>query len=190
MARCVDCCNLNLDCKKNDYTNEYLCDICTGYKAPDNQDCPLSDGFTEAYYRSDAEKERALRGISDGCFVVTATCDLLGMQPLLNPILKAFKDFKRNYLMKEPKFYRELLLYEDLGPAIAHKLLRQKDRSAKDLYKFFVDIKKDIDADKKELAYLKYKSVIMTLAEGFGFKIVKKENLEEKEKVKTIGNLQ
>lgn len=189
MARCVDCCNLDLCRKYNDYTNEYWCDksYVEGWKSPNQYAC---DSFTEDYYRSDAEKECALRGISDGCFVVTATCDLLGMQPSLNPILKAFKDFKRNYLMKSPKFYRELLLYEDLGPAIAHKLLRQKDRSAKDLYKFFVDIKKDIDADKKELAYLKYKSVIMTLAEGFGFKIVKKENLEEKEKVKTIGNLQ
>ena len=94
--------------------------------------------------------------------------------------------------MKRPEFYRELLLYEDLGPAIAHKLRKQKDRSAKDLYKFFSDIKNDIDAGKKELAYKKYKSIIVTLAEGFGFKIVRREELEKSEEqgpVKSLGTI-
>ena len=191
MNRCVDCCNLNICSKRESYINEYWCDknYMEGWKKPTQKAC---DEFTEAYNRTAEEKNNAINGISDGCFVVTMACDLLGRQPLLDPVLKTFKDFKCNYLMKRPEFYRELLLYEDLGPAIAHKLRKQKDRSAKDLYKFFSDIKNDIDAGKKELAYKKYKSIIVTLAEGFGFKIVRREELEKSEEqgpVKSLGTI-
>ncbi len=191
MAKCGECAFLELDHQYEACSNKFWCSngYVNDWKSASGKAC---DSFCPAYSRTSGEIENAMRGISDGCFVVTMTCDLLGRQPLLDPVLKTFKDFKCNYLMKRPEFYRELLLYEDLGPAIAHKLQRQKDRSAKDLYKFFSDIKNDIDAGKKELAYKKYKSIIVTLAEGFGFKIVKREELEKLEEqgpVKTIGTL-
>ena len=178
MARCVDCCNLNLDCKKNDYTNEYLCDICTGYKAPDNQDCPLSDGFTEAYNRSDEEKRRAL-GISDGCFIATMACNLLGKSPENDKYLQIFKDFKRNYLMKNEKFYDYLYLYEDLGPAIAHKIMAQRERAsriAKSLYYiFFPEIIKEIKEGHNSEAFKKYVDIVKVLTKACNFTIERRQ---------------
>ena len=193
MRTCVECAHLNLCSKYNEYTNKYDCtaSYSRGWRYPTDSAC---DDFCEAYYRTSEEKNRALKGISDGCFIVTAACDLLGISPEHDSILKTFKDFKRNYLMQRPELYRELVLYESLGPAIAHQMIRQKDRAtamAKNLHDvYFPEIINNInegmltrDIQQRErklsLAYGKYRTLVMVLAQACGFEIVRREDLEE-----------
>ena len=195
MARCVDCCNLDLCDKKESYINEYWCDkdYVEGWKNPNQTAC---DSFTEAYGRTDAEKERAIKGISDGCFIVTMVCNLLGKEPEHDSYLKTFKNFKRNYLMKQIELYDFLYLYESLGPAIAHKMKKQGEnasRMAKNLYYiYFPEIIKDINEEHNIEAFRKYVDLVKVLAKACNFTIERRNEqetskTEENKKAYTIG---
>ena len=171
MNRCVDCCNLDLCSKYNGYTNEYWCDksYVEGWKKPTQRAC---DSFTEAYGRSSSEKDNAIRGISDGCFIVTMVYSMLGMDENRKKNLEEFKKYKRDYLMPQKKLYNYLLLYETLGVAIADRIRRQENRQqiAKNLDSiYFPEILKDIRAGKNAKAFKKYVNVVTVLAQGCNF---------------------
>ena len=191
MSKCVECTFLELDHKYNSYTNEYWCD--NGYvKEWKKPDCRSCDSFCEAYDRSASEIDNAIRGISDGCFRVTMTCELLGKSPTHDIYLQKFKEYKRNYLMKQEKLRKYLVLYEELGPAIAHKM-KSYDHGARAsiiarnlYYIYFPEIIKEIDEGNNTEAFRKYVDLVATLTKACEFKIEHKK--EEQGPIKTLGS--
>lgn len=189
---CAECASFVPNSRKNCWSKDCWCDKLNKWVAPESTKCYEEyNYFCEAYNRSSREIDNAIRGISDGCFIVTMTCELLGKEPEQDVCLQKFKNYKRNYLMKQEKLYDYLMLYEDLGPAIAHKIKSYGHGArasiiAKNLYYiYFAEIIKEIDEGNNLKAFKKYVDVVRTLSIACGF-TVEKEN-KEKSPVKTIG---
>ncbi len=192
MNRCVDCCNLNICSKRESYINEYWCDknYMEGWKKPTQKAC---DEFTEAYNRTTEEKNNAIKGISDGCFIVTMACELLGRSPAHDIYLQKFKEFKMNYLMKQKELRKYLVLYEKLGPSIAHRMKNYDHGArasiiARNLYNLFLpEVLEEIEKGNHEEAFKKYFDLVSVLAKGSGFKIEHKE--KEQGPIKSLGTI-
>lgn len=193
MSRCVDCCHLDLCNKYNEYTNKYWCSerYMEDWRSPSQEAC---DSFTEAYSRTAEEKRRVLKDeISDGCFIVTMACELLGRSPAHDVCLQKFKEYKKNYLMKQKELKKYLSAYEELGPSIAHRMKNYDHGArasiiARNLYNLFLpEVLEEIEKGNHEEAFEKYFDLVSVLAKGCGFKIEYEK--EEKGPVKTIGTI-
>lgn len=66
---------------------------------------------------------------SSGCYITTATCDILGLEDK-NVYLQTFRKFRKDYLQKNPKGLPILNEYDTVGPIIAHKLMNDENRKA------------------------------------------------------------
>ena len=66
---------------------------------------------------------------SGGCYLTTATCDILGLEDK-NLYLQIFRKFRKDYLQKNPKGLPILNEYDTVGPIIAHKLMNDDNKKA------------------------------------------------------------
>ena len=128
---CAECASFLPDHRKNCWSKDCWCDKLDKWVDPESTECYREyNYFCEAYNRSSREIDNAIRGISDGCFIVTMACNLLGREPKSDKCLQTFTKFKRD-LIKEGKCTDFLILYESLGPAIAHRIRTQGESSTK-----------------------------------------------------------
>lgn len=84
------------------------------------------DKYCTSYSYSDCPNYKYEKS-SSGCYLTTATCDILGLEDK-NLYLQTFRKFRKDYLQKNPKGLPILNEYDTVGPIIAHKLKNDKNR--------------------------------------------------------------
>lgn len=76
---------------------------------------------------------------SSGCYLTTATCDILGLEDK-NIYLQIFRKFRKDYLHHRPECLPILEEYDFVGPVIAQRLMNDenKEQIAQDLLKDYI----------------------------------------------------
>lgn len=64
---------------------------------------------------------------SSGCYITTATCDILGLEDK-NLYLQVLRKFRKDYLQKTPSALGILEEYDFVGPVIAERLMNDQNR--------------------------------------------------------------
>lgn len=122
MATCSECTYLNLN-KERDKDGQFWCEEklewfyadsaeCKSYCKADNR----SSSVAESHRKYSKEKQS-----SGGCFITTMLCEILGLKDD-NIYLQILREFRNNYLQKNPNTINILKEYDFVGPLIAQKL--------------------------------------------------------------------
>ncbi len=131
MARtCSECTYMDF-CKENNHDGKFWCEKRLEYYPANNAEC---NRFCKAYSRDDStarsyKEYSESKQSSGGCYLTTATCDILGLEDK-NLYLQTFRKFRQDYLQKNPKGLPILNEYDTVGPIIAHKLMNDENRKA------------------------------------------------------------
>ena len=128
MRTCSECTFMNF-CKEENNNGKFWCEKRLEYMYADSAECWR---FCKAYSRDESEAKSyydysVSKQSSGGCYLTTATCDILGLEDK-NLYLQTFRRFRKDYLQKNPKGLPILNEYDTVGPIIAHKLKNDKNR--------------------------------------------------------------
>lgn len=109
-----------------------------------------------------------------GCFITTVVCNILHKDDN-EELLNNFRSFRDNVLQKNEKYFEYLQDYDNIGPVIADRLYKDKDREkmAKGLYDIaLVKINNLIKDKKYDEACEKYHIMTLSLINYYGLKHV------------------
>lgn len=168
---------------RSDYTGKYHCER----KGNDRYACdPKCDSFCEAYSRSSYARENMYNNSlnhseSSGCYLTTIMCKILNY-PDNNYYLNTLRNFRDNYMKKNPKYIPLLLTYDYIGPIISYELDRDKNNKEIATVFFSQYITKSVSAieeEKYETAINVYKAMTHALAEKYNIntKIITPEKI-------------
>lgn len=127
---CSECTYMDF-CKEGD-DGKFWCGKRLDYFPANNAEC---DRFCTAYSRDDStaksykEYSKAKQSSSGGCYLTTATCEILGLDDK-NIYLQLFRRFRKEYLQKNPEGLPILVQYDTVGPIIASRLRKDPNRKA------------------------------------------------------------
>ena len=133
--------------------------------------------FCEAYSRSNYSRENmydnSRNSSSSGCYLTTIMCKILNYKDD-NYYLNTLRDFRDNFMKKEPKYFPLLLMYDTVGPMISFELA--KDTHNKEIAESFFSryITKAVTAieqDKNETAVNIYKAMTEELGNHYNIDI-------------------
>ena len=111
--------------KKMTITEDYYRRYCRyGYN---RKDCPLHKKYGPY--------------ISSGCFITTVIHDIL-KNPDDCKVLNDFRKFREDVLKVNPKYYEGLKEYDGIGPAVACRLINDKDAKDMALMTYEIDLLK------------------------------------------------
>ncbi len=111
---------------------------------------------------------------SSGCFITTVVCEILHKKDNCE-LLSNLRNFRDNVLQKDEKYYEYLQDYDNIGPIIADKLRRDKDREnvAKVIYNNgLLPINESLNNNEYDKACEKYYVMTLLLINYYGLKHV------------------
>ena len=134
---------------------------------------PRCYNFCEAYSRSNYARQNmydnAVHSSSSGCYLTTIMCKIL-KYPDDNYYLNTLRRFRDEVMKPNPKYIPLLLMYDNIGPMIAHEL--EHDSARKEIaYTFFTHYITPsvmaIENEKYDAAVYIYKSMTEALAQRY-----------------------
>lgn len=111
-------------------------------------------------------------GTSGGCFITTVVCKLLKKKDD-DPVMEGLRKFRGAVLQKDVDNYEILKEYDTVGPVLAEKLFRDKDREqiAETVYDYVLTpITELINEGKNEEAIEAYRDMTLLFINYYGLK--------------------
>ena len=107
---------------------------------------------------------------SSGCFITTIVCDVLGNHDNCE-LLSTLRCFRDNVLQKDKKYYKYLMIYDNIGPVIADKIKSCDDKNEMSLDirdNMLLPIKKLYDNGEYDAACEWYRRMTVALIYYYG----------------------
>lgn len=128
--------------------------------------CSWRESERDSYYDEDEDDDDYG---SSWCYITTATCNILGMDDD-NYYLNTLRDFRNNFMKKDSKYLKMLVLYDIVGPKISKAL--KKDEDSLEIAGNIIDNIKvavsDINNKEYDKAIERYMNMTVGLAEYYG----------------------
>ena len=152
---CRECLNMDLNDRNKYDSNEAYCTERHKYFNPNSRACNNSFVYNENWNKSS----------SSGCYITTAVCDIMNLEDD-NIYLEKLRNFRDNYMQKDPRLQEILVEYDIIGPMVSYNL---KDDSFRRTISFMMlelyikPITKLLDNQKYTEAILKYQEMTENL---------------------------
>ena len=126
------------------------------------------------YYPGDScSHQKPREQSSSSCYITTIICNVLGYSDD-SPVLNTLREFRDNYLQKDPKYLKLLMEYDVVGPTLAYfiedEYKKTQDKEMWTLfYNFYLSQTANLISENKyDEAIDRYKEMVDSLKDYFG----------------------